>query len=416
MSAHISSILSSLNRDSFNQFIFDMWEVDNKDNPKGFIGLKRKPRLGPGVIEQHFIYRDNPRGANSYQGFNLIVPFFQPIELLLRTEDVNALLYKEHLIIKKFDRTLKRRIKNWYGPQDGSFCASSIYFVSNLFGIEKEIYYNKILPKLSNIATVSYLGDIGIGTYDSFVNKVPQKTDRVLKSLISKCQFETSLFCRDGKIFIEQHLPENFLQSGVLKGSLTPCETTISFPSRGAMEIIKEFEDILNRNFKEDELEKFLKKYYRQIFHPKYNMIETQLWLRFPELDINRKERRIDIFLRNAIERDWELIELKRKGKIISTYRDVPTLSSRITGAISQLRNYQRILQQDTVKKKLEQQGIEYYEPQLRLVVGGKPEIANDQWRRIKHDNEKGLTITTYDDIIEEMKMRYLNFDSLKEE
>ena len=258
-----------------------------------------------------------------------------------------------------------------------------------------------------------YFNDFGIGTYDSFLDRAPQKTEKVLKNLISKSKLETSLFFQNGRIFIEQHLPENFLQSGVVKGSLNPCDTVISSFSKNTNDTIQEFEEILNRSFKEDELAKFLERYYKQIFGAKYDRVESQLWLRFPELDINRKDRRLDIFLRNAIDKDWELIELKGSGKIITTYRDVPTLSARITGAISQLKNYERILMQDSVKKKMMQQGIEYYEPQMRLVVGGKPEISNEQWRRIKIENEKGLKITTCEDIIQEMKYRYSNFISL---
>ena len=411
---HLTTILSSLNRESFNQFIFDMWELGNKHTQKNFIDLKKKPRLGPGVFEQQFIHWDKPQYPKSYQGFNLIVPFFQPAEALINSNNINTLLKRESLILKKYDRTIKRRIKDWYWPQDGEFAASNIYFVSNLIGIEKKIYYNKILPKLSEIVKPSpYFNKIGIGTYDSFINRVPQKTETVLKKLISNSQFETSLFYHEGRVFIEQHLPENFLQSGVLPKSLNPCDTVITLLPKNNIEIVKEFEDILNRNFKEDEMEKFLKKYYKVIFSNRYDRIETQLWLRFPELDINRKERRLDIFLRNAIEKDWELIELKGRSKIISNYRDIPTLSSTMTGAISQLRNYERILQQDSVKKKMKEQGIDYYEPQLRLVVGGKPEISIEQWRRIKVDNEKGLRITTFEDIMQEMKMRYLDFVSL---
>ncbi len=414
---HLQSILSSLSRDSFNQFIFELWQIDNRDTAKDFIGLKRKPRLGSGVLEQYFVRWDIQDGSKSHQGFNLIVPFFQPAEALLQCTETNDLLHKEIQILKKFDRTLKRRVRNWYWPQDGQFSCSSIYFVSNLVGIEKINYQKKILPKLSEIIEpFPYITQVGIGTYDSFIDRVPQKTEKVLKELFSKSQLETSLFLQDGRVFIEQHLPENFLQSGVLPKSLNPCDTVIRFPSNSNLEIIKEFETLINKDFKEGQLEKFLTRYYKQIFGPNYDRIEPQLWLRFPELDINRKERRLDIFLRNAIERDWELIELKAKGKIVSFYRDVPTFSAKITGAISQLRNYERILQQDNVKKKMHQHGIEYYEPQLRLVIGGKPEVSVEQWRRIKHENEKGLKIITYDDIIAEMKLRQSAFESIYKE
>lgn len=406
---HLTKILLSLNRESFNQFLFDMWELDSQDTPNDFFELKRKPRLGSGVIEQTFIHRDNPQAANSYQGFNLIVPFFQPIEHILRTNDISTLLSRERLILEKYQRALHRRVKNWYWPQDGELATSNIYFVSNMSGISKKTYLNRILPKLTGLVKddAFFLGEIGIGTYDSFINKVPEKTEKVLKNLISKNQLETSLYYHEGRVFIEQHLPENFLQSGVLPGSKNPCDTVISLLPDNKIEVINEFEELLNKNFKEDELERFLKKYYKLIFGPHYDRIETQLWLRFPELDLNRKERRMDIFLRNAVYPDWELIELKSKGKIVSNINDAPTLSSRIIRALGQIRNYERILQQDKVKKQFYKDGIEYYEPQLRLVVGGSPEVTVDKWSRIKHEHEKGLKITTCSELLAEMRYRY---------
>ncbi len=411
---HLRSLLSSLNGDAFTHFIYEMWKVDNINSETQLIQLFKKSRLGKGVLEQKKIHWDNPNGAKSYQAASLVIPFFQPIDLLLSEGSFKLSLERENGIIKKYDREIRKRVKEWYWPNDGEFNAPSIMFVSNIEGVEKGIYFDKILPKLAELLEpYEYFFNVGIGTYDSFIDRVPEKTETVLKSLFASYPKETSLVFKRGTISVEQHLAENYLRSGVLTQSLMPCDTVISASPIINIDIFEEFENIVNRKFKEEELEKFLSKYYKQIFGSKYDKIETQLWLRFPELDINRKDRRLDILLRNAVDRDWELIELKGTGKIISNYRDIPTLSARITGAISQLRNYERILQQDSGKEKMKQQGIEYYEPELRLVVGGKPEIPIEQWRRIKMENEKGLKITTCEDIIQEMKYRYSDFASL---
>jgi len=411
---HLRNLLSSLNGDAFTQFIYEMWKVDNVDSETQVIQLLKKSKLGRGVLEQKTIHWDNPNASKSYQTASLIIPFFHPVDLLLSETSFKLSLERENAIIKKYDRQIRKRVKEWYWPNDGEFNTPSIMFVSNIEGLEKEIYFNNILPKLGELLKpYEYFFDVGIGTYDSFIDRVPEKTEIILKSLFNSYPKETSLVFKNGLIKVEQHLTESYLRSGVLTQSLIPVDTVISASPIINIEVFKEFENLINRKFKEEELEKFLSKYYKEIFGSKYDEIETQLWLRFPELDINRKDRRLDILLRNAVERDWELIELKANGKIVSIYRDVPTLSARITGAISQLRNYERILQQDSVKKKMQLQGIEYYEPQLRLVVGGKPDIPPEQWRRIKMENEKGLKITTCEDLIQEMKYRYSDFVSL---
>lgn len=137
----------------------------------------------------------------------------------------------------------------------------------------------------------------------------------------------------------------------------------------------------------------------------KYDKIETQIWLKFPELDINNKNRRLDVFLRNAITHDWELMELKKADiKLTKTVRDIPVFVNAVHEGIQQIRNYKRILNQDNVKKIFASQGIEYYEPEYRLVIGRNPDIPLEQWRHLKKSNENGLKIITYDEIIDSLK------------
>lgn len=105
----------------------------------------------------------------------------------------------------------------------------------------------------------------------------------------------------------------------------------------------------------------------RIFFGDKYDRIESQLWLRFPEVDAGRRERRIDLLLRNSIKNDWELFEIKRPIRLTKTYRDMRVLKSEVSYAIQQARNYGEILRQDKVKKHFASEGIEYCEPVLNL-------------------------------------------------
>lgn len=407
------TVLSSLDREAFNRFIFNMWSTDNASTEISHIELCKVPELGKNVLEQRKMFRESIDSSTSRQQFNLIVPFFQPIELLLAEGDLHLFLNRERDTLKEYNKLLKKRTENWFFPQDGEFNRPNILFVSNIGGLERQLYFDKILPKLSKLASsYEYFSNIGLGTYDSFLDQVPDKTELVLRSMFSVSPTELSFVFDKDKILVEQHISEGFLTRGVLPGSLTPCDTVLKINSK-ANEIFREFEAIINGRSNEAQLEHFISRYYQEIFGGHYDRIETQLWLKFPELDINRKDRRLDIFLRNAVEKDWEIMELKSNKRIISTYRGIPKLSSEITGSISQLRNYERILQQDSVKKKFAMQGIEYYEPQLRLVIGSKPDISQEQWRRIKKENENGLKITTASDLLLEMQHRYGNVTKL---
>jgi len=163
---------------------------------------------------------------------------------------------------------------------------------------------------------------------------------------------------------------------------------------------------LLSNNPKEATLENFLESHFRDIFGPNYDRIETQIWLRFPEFYISNRSRRLDIFLRNQIEKDWELFEIKRLVPLTGNYRDIPVLSREITTAISQVRNYVRILQQDKVKQSMYREGIEYFEPELRLVVERSPQIETEQWRRIVADSSNGVKIITFDNLLDQMRAR----------
>lgn len=198
---------------------------------------------------------------------------------------------------------------------------------------------------------------------------------------------------------------ENYLRAGTGGNSHNLFYPQFSDPNIHKNETIKEFQDLITSNPTENKLEKFIEKYFQEIFGSKYDRIETQLLLNFPELDINDKTRKLDVFLHNSISSDWELFELKKVIPLTKTYRDIQTLSSEIYSSIQQIKNYERLLKQNQIKESLKKDGIEYFEPNLHLVVGRTPIISTEKWRWLVNSNGD-VKIITYDDLIEEMKIR----------
>ena len=174
--------------------------------------------------------------------------------------------------------------------------------------------------------------------------------------------------------------------------------------------VLDEFNTLLNGDSSEQELEEFLVTHYRFIFGEDYDCIMTQLWIKFPELDIGNSDRRLDIFMRNSVTSDWNLFELKRPSvKLTKTIRDVPMFTSEVQNAIAQVKNYKNLLSQDSVRRQFEKEGIEYFQPEIHLVIGRRPEITNRQWRRIVAD-ESMLKILTYDNLYKAAENRVKSF------
>lgn len=115
--------------------------------------------------------------------------------------------------------------------------------------------------------------------------------------------------------------------------------------------------------------------------------------------------------MRNSISKDWDIYELKRSSvKLTKTKSDVPMFVSAVHDALTQLRNYKRILSQDKVKRKFEAKRIKYYNPQFNLVIGKKPNISDEKWNwLLSHHSD--LNIITYDNLLESAKKR---LDTLK--
>ncbi len=197
---------------------------------------------------------------------------------------------------------------------------------------------------------------------------------------------------------------EKPLFCGVSRESHRPYEP-LTLRRTEQVQVLRDFESLINSNAKERQLEEFLVENFRLIFDPKFDRIETQLWLRFPELDAFGKSRRLDVFLRNSVINDWELFEIKRATKLTSTYRDSQVLASEVCYAIQQVKYYRQLLTQDKVRQKFEAEGISYFQPSLNLIIGRNPQISDRQFRQLI-SNEKEVKIITFDELLREMKLR----------
>lgn len=282
----------------------------------------------------------------------------------------------------------------------------SLYICTNLHGIETEIYqkfYDSFQIHKQKIPYEAHFE--GIINIDGFLRKKTGEGNEEFCSALSKF-IDKNI---DGISFeidkdIVKVLPfqnQNIISGGIGK-HISPLETVITTKLVNNYSVFKEFERLINDG-SENQLEEFIAAHFQLILGNHYDRIETQIWLRFPEVDIANKERRLDIFARNSLLQDWDLFELKKDMPVAKMYRDVPTFTSEVLSAISQLRNYQRNLQQDKVKNHFAAKGIKYYEPSLNLVVGRTPQIAIEQWRRACVD-QSNINILTYDNLLSQAK------------
>lgn len=395
-------VLSRLDKPSYIKFIFELFGQhdfnENYERQTTYYLEKFEDKF----IEQNYVHRKE----GHKQGFNLTIPYFEPFDLFKTFGNLNIGDEKLKNLFGFYKRRVAKMTSNWQFWTDGDYMMPFIKFITNYSGIDEKIYDEEIIPKFEKFAD-KYIMDsqVAVGSIDSFFAKNPQGASDAFSRFIKKHQKEISIeLTNENKYKIHCHFSEKYFNEGVIRSSLTPCEPVFSF--KPISQIIAEFENLLNKNTKESELETFLTTYYKHIFGSKYNRIETQLWLKFPDLDINKKDRRLDIFLRNSTSHDWELMELKKADNIVKNINNIPTFTYQVTSGLQQLKYYSSLLNHDNVKRSLANDGIEYYYPELRLVIGKTPDIPIDQWIWLKKSNEKDLKIVTYDELFYEMKTR----------
>lgn len=303
------------------------------------------------------------------------------------------------------EKYIKERSYGLWLPVDGT----AIYVIGNYdsrkLGIADEELLKYCFESFSSFIPESF--QFGIGNINTILNLNGNSQDDY-KKLIERYFIENdSGICinfSDDRIFASRYIAQKEF-NGILLPSQTLFQPLIK-KVLDADDVLVEFNEIINSNVKECILEEFLRENYQLIFGEKYDSISTQVWLKFPEADLGGRERRLDIFMRNVISQDWDIYELKRANvKLTKTISGLPRFVNVVNDAIAQIKNYQRILNQDAVRKKLEGEGIEYYNPQINLVIGKHPNLPIRQWRELLSQHQD-LNILTYGDLLKEAKLR----------
>lgn len=412
----LGDVVSRLGKYAFESFVFELLSTEYGED------FEPAPGLGESVY-----LRDWRRGH--YYGVYLIhfLPLFEllktPTNIDLKDKEVIQRLenIREHNE-REFHERYNSRLVDWHHRNDDEFQKShfrynltqeysplqTIFFLNNLVRLTDQenntlgLQYQAILDSLGFPSVQAQTGNI-----KTFIDHSPIKVEGSLKAVLQSYREGVCVtLSRDG-ISVNKISSEKPLFCGVANQSLNPYETIYTYPSPREGYLLKEFAALINRNAKEADLEEFLRTHYKDIFGGIYDQVETQLWLRFPELDIAGKDRRLDIFLRNSVSNDWELFEVKRAVQLTRTYRDSPVIASEVLYAVQQVQNYAGILAQDEVKRKFAADGIEYFEPVLKLVIGRKPQIPHQQWRSLVVRNKKDVKLITFDDLIKEMAIRF---------
>jgi hypothetical protein len=395
--ALLKDLLSRLNKYAFQAFVFEMIGV-----------LSDEYHVEPAAELSDVIYYKETSLSTYYGAY---LTHFLPIELL---ETPNHLNVEDDEITRKLESIRKHAEKllhEIYNPlyvltQDYSPLQEIIFLNNFSDSIQKyqDIIEGKYRQLTNKILPFVEVHAHGINT---FVEQRPSETERALKAYLQSSKEGFCITLSKNGVSVNRISSEKPVFSGVARQSLHPYETIYVYTSPRDELLLNEFAALINRNAKEYELEEFLRAYYKDIFGEKYDRIETQLWLRFPELDIAGKDRRLDIFLRNSVSSDWELFEVKRAVHLTRTYRDIPVITAEVLYSVQQVQNYARILSQDAVKRKFAAEGIEYFEPVLKLVIGRRPQISHQQWRTLVSSNERDVKLITFDDLIKEMAIRF---------
>jgi|GEM_PF-1419261 len=396
--------IARLNRQAFTSFIIQLFDSDR--SAEGHEGFYPLPEAGEDVYFQPLL---DSYGGSIHRVYLLHYP---PLELF---HPMRALDMRDPSLIKQLVK-----VRNLYHGRLGQWgmispflrkdrALKAVGFVTNLIGIDQLLYQEMIIPAYQRLKRFCGLKKTAVlvGSIDSFIEQVPEKTERIFREFSSERVDGLVIQVSPNNADIGEFNNERWMTSGVLSPTAQPYEPVFVCSAIQQRAILNEFELLLHDEALENRLEDFLKAHYKDIFGNKYDRIETQLWLKFPDLDIDRQNRRLDLFLRNSVMNDWELFEIKRAAITLSgTYRDVPVIAREVINAIAQTKNYGRILAQDQVKRYFASQGIHYFEPQLSLVIGRTPQIPHEQWRWLKTSNEHQIKIVTFDELFGELKSR----------
>lgn len=399
------TLLPRLNMTAFESFIIELF--NDRNEPFQHIQEIDEPVFKKPLLDS---YGDSLESA--------FLLHYLPLELFSDLRKINV--SEDPLIIQRLTK-----IRDYYKGKIGYFGLvsesmikaaklRSVAVLTNLGNLDKDYYQSTIIPQYSELANrlQLYVSAFLVGSYDSFLDLNAGGTKAAFQRFLNNYSEGISIRLDQSSASVSRFMTETVL-GGVLKGSKQPCEPLFANLLQKEENILSEFEALIRSEALEDELEEFLVAHFQDIFGTNYDRIETQIWLRLPDLDISQKSRRFDVFLRNSVVNDWELFEIKRVFPLTRSYRDIPVIRSEVSYAVQQVKNYARLLSQDSVKMKFAEQGIEYYELSLNLVIGKSPQIPHKQWRWLQSNIDKDVKILTYDNLLNQMKQRIgdrLNF------
>lgn len=401
----LKSLISRLTGAALSGFILEMLKgTYDKDD------IRALAEVGPGVFRTIDAMEWN--NWDRSETVHIVHPL--PVEILKRPETAEL---DDPLLLDRINRVLEidkaRRASRAYegaGPEVKDVRPfAGLYFETNCLDTSAFSYTENVWPRYK--ALLKRLGfqiHYEVGNPNTYVESDPVLAEDAFSKLILAQHDGLCINLAPRSTSASLFRSEKYLVTGVGRKTYFPYEPVFVSRENALERVIKEFSDLLSREPRESAIEEFLRAHYREIFGAKYDRIETQLWLRFPELDIAGKERRVDLFLRNCVANDWELFEVKRTIALEGTYRDVPVLAGEISKAILQVKSYERLLVQSTVKQRFAEEGIIYFEPSLHLVAGRKPQISHEQWRWLTSQAD-GVKLITYDDLLDEMRTRLEN-------
>lgn len=406
----LKNLLSRFSKYAFQSFVFKLMT-----SQYGKEAIKLKPKLGEGIFsrdvtDEIFAAELGSKGVGeSWRGtyHSLYITHFLPLELMKSPDQIDI---ADPLILNTLEsiHSFYKR-KKIILPMPGlESPLQGLFFINNISGFSMQEHTESLLPKYRELASFFrfWFPEVGVGNIDSFFEREPMKTENVLKSFLQSNQEGICISLSKDEVEVNKYSSEKPMFSGVGRRSLDPYEPLFTYSPPEEKLLLDEFEALISSDAKESLLEEFLAEHYKDIFGIKYDRIETQLWLKFPGLDISGKDRRLDLFLRNSVTSDWELFEVKRAIDLTGTYRDIPVVKQEVLYAMQQVKNYARILAQDSVRRKFADEGIEYYEPALHLIVGRKPQLPLKQWRHLVANNENGVKLITFDDLLKELELR----------
>jgi hypothetical protein len=395
----IKAILSKLTPAAFDTFVTKLFHP-NEDVWEG------PPHLEDGILYQTL--------HDSYAGtlFSAFLVQYLPLSLFNRPR-FDCLADDPTLTIRlKYLKETYNGVAGYYGMVSPELVKAtqlrSLGFLVNLGGLPESRYYDEIFPQYTRLVQrIGLHAPITlVGSYDSFMDFNAEGVQGLLKKFLSDRTDGFAVQISPAGTQVLNFAGQTSFESGVLSINRCPHEPILLAALEKNAQLICEFESLIEKGCPEQALERFLIAHANEIFGGKYDRVEAQIWLRFPDLDIAGKERRMDIFMRNSISNDWDLFEIKNPIRMIRKYRGIPAMVAEVSHAITQLKNYSRLLSSPKVKESLKESGIEYCEPTLNLVIGRKPQIPLARWRWLLTTQDKDVHLTTFDDLLAEMRIR----------